>query len=100
MNQQYELLAVIDPDMDEATVTSSVEKAISELKITQGKKDVWGLRTLAYPINSKNRGRYILYELSTSEGASIQELNRELLIIDGVIRFNLVKQAKKGKGGK
>lgn len=96
MEKKYELLTVLDPDINEATVVGAVESAIKELEISVDRKDVWGLRTLAYPINSKNRGRYILFELTAANGKNIQDLNRELLITDGVMRFNLVKQEKRG----
>ena len=92
MQKNYELLAILDPDTDEGKMTGTIEATLEEAGVGLGKKDVWGLRTLAYPINGKSRGRYVLFNITSESGAKIKNLNNELRILDGLIRFSLIVQ--------
>ena len=49
----------------------------------------WGTRKLAYPINFKNDGYYVLMSF-TSEPTFPRELSRKLRIADGVMRSLVV----------
>lgn len=73
---QYEALYIIVPDIDEETKAAEIEK-FKGIVETNGGTDItvdeWGVRKLAYPIDYKNEGIYVLMSFA---GAS--ELPREL----------------------
>lgn len=90
MERNYELIILIDPDEQRDVVIASVENLLSELQFEVIDQDIWKLRTLAYPIKKKTRGRYVVFTLKAQTSLNIGEFNRELLIMDGVMRHNLV----------
>ncbi len=60
--QNYELAFIVRPTIDEEGVTSVVEKVSQFVKTINGEVasiDVWGRRTLAYPINNHREGVYV-----------------------------------------
>ena len=57
--RKYEIMVIIDPDVDERQVPALLEKHL--LVITNGKgtvdgQDIWGRRRMAYEINKKPEG--------------------------------------------
>lgn len=72
----YEALYVITPELDEQTNQAVLDKFAAIITDNGGeivKTDVWGKRRLAYAINYKTEGFYVLVDFN---GAS--ELPREL----------------------
>ena len=67
----YETLYVIDPDLTEDATKALVEKftALINANGTASEVNEWGKRKLAYPINDKTEGYYVLVNF-TSEGSS------------------------------
>lgn len=90
----YELLYIIDNDLaDEAkeAVVSKLNAVITDNGGTVDATDKWGTRKLAYPINYKSEGYYVLVNF-TAEAALPEELERIMRITDAVIRFMIVKK--------
>jgi len=87
LTENYELLYIIDCDLGEEGVKAVVEKfkAMVESAGTLSAMDEWGKRRLAYPINDKPEGYYVLAKF-TSEPSFPAELQRVLGITDGVMR--------------
>ena len=58
----YEVMFIVDPDMGEENVTATVEKFknMIEQKATLDSFAEWGKRRLAYLINDKSEGYYVL----------------------------------------
>ena len=83
----YELLYIIDPDKGEEGIAAIVEKfkALIEEHGTINEIDEWGKRKLAYLINDKPEGYYVLVKF-TSAPSFPAELDRVLKITDGVMR--------------
>jgi small subunit ribosomal protein S6 len=52
--------------------------------------DVWGRRTLAYPIKNHREGIYVLLQAKITPSAII-ELERNLKLSEEIIRYLLVK---------
>ncbi|MDF2808392.1 MAG: ribosomal protein, partial [Cellulosimicrobium sp.] len=51
--RQYELMIILDPEIEERTVAPSLDKYLSVIKTDGGsvdKVDIWGRRRLAYDI--------------------------------------------------
>ena len=89
--RDYELLFVLDPDLSEEQKAEMVErvKGIIAADGEAGEADVWGDRKLAYPINKKNIGYYVVMPFKA--GADLpKELDRRLKISDNVMRHIIV----------
>ena len=87
----YETLFVIDPDLTEEATSTLVEK-FTKLISDNGEiesVDEWGKRRLAYPINDKMEGYYVLINF-TSAPDFPKELDRILRITDGILRSMIV----------
>lgn len=90
---KYETIFVLDADLDEETTNGLVEKVKSLIagNGTVEQVDVWGKRRLAYPINYKNEGYYVLIEF-TSNPSFPAELERVYNITENVMRSIVVKK--------
>ncbi len=90
----YELLYIIDNDISDEAKEAIVEKisaVVTDNGGTVDGVDKWGTRKLAYAINYKSEGYYVLVNF-TSEATLPAELERVLRITDGVVRFLVVKK--------
>ena len=90
----YELMVILDGDLDEpvaqgwiASITESVKKAGGAI---HGKPDWWGKRQYAYPIDKKQYGYYVVFNL-TAPGGALDEVERSFRIADEVVRHKLVR---------
>ncbi|SEJ58278.1 30S ribosomal protein S6 [Demequina mangrovi] len=91
--RQYEMMIILDPEIDERTVTPSLDKylqVITNDKGTVDKLDIWGRRRLAYPIKKKNDGIYAVVNF-TSESATAKELERQLGLNETILRTKLLR---------
>ena len=91
--RDYELLFVLDPSLDEETKANLVEtvKAVINAGGEAGEADVWGDRKLAYSINKKNTGYYVVIPFK-AEADLPKELDRRLRINENVMRHIIVCQ--------
>lgn len=91
---KYELVYVIDTTLDDDARKAVMDRFHGMLESLGGKVEKveeWGKRRLAYPINHKNEGYYVLmtFESKTDFPA---ELTRIYNITDGIIRAIVVEQ--------
>ena len=92
----YEVMFIIDPTLEDAVKESTVEavKGIIAAQGEVGEVDVWGMRKLAYPIEKKNEGFYVVVEFKGNTDLP-KELDRRLRISDDVMRHIIIcKEAK------
>ena len=90
----YELLYIIDNDLsDEAkeNIVAKISAVVTDNGGTVDGVDKWGTRKLAYPINYKSEGYYVLVNF-TAPATLPSEVERVLRITDGVVRFLVVKK--------
>lgn len=90
---QYELMVILDPEIDERTVQPSLDKFLNVIRNDGGsidKVDIWGKRRLAYEINKKSEGIYAVVDF-TAESASTQELDRQLNLSEAVMRTKVLR---------
>ena len=90
----YELLYIIDNEIsDEAkeAVVAKISAVITDNGGTIDGVDKWGTRKLAYPINYKTEGYYVLVNF-TAQATLPSELERVVRITDSVVRFLVVKK--------
>lgn len=92
----YEIMFIIDPTLedDKKNATIEIVKEIIEADGTVGKVDVWGMKKLAYPIQKKNDGYYIVAEFQAGE-ALPKELDRRMKISDAVMRHIIINKDEK-----
>ena len=90
---KYETDIVIDASLTDDEINVIVEKfkALIAANGTVDSVDVWGKRKLAYPINFKSEGYYVLVNF-TSEPEFIKELDRNYNITDGILRTLTVRK--------
>ena len=89
----YELMFIIDPTLEDEKKEATVEtvKGIIEADGTVGEVDVWGLRKLAYPIQKKNEGYYVVVTFQASPELP-KELDRRLRISEVVMRHPIINK--------
>lgn len=91
---KYELLFIIDNSAADEAKEAIIAK-MSQLVTDNGgsveKVDKWGAKKLAYPINFKEDGYYVLMNFEC-EPVLIAEMERQLRINDQVMRHMVVKK--------
>jgi len=87
----YEVVFVVDPAQGEEAVAAQVNnfKTLIEQNGSNVEVEEWGTRKLAYPINYKTEGYYVLVNF-TSAPEFPRELDRKLRIADGIMRSLIV----------
>lgn len=88
LNETYEAMVVFSVKNDEETMRQLIEKfkGIIERHGTLTEEvNEWGKRKLAYPINYETEGYYVLYTFNSAPEFPA-ELNRRLMLSDGVLR--------------
>jgi len=95
MVNKYETIFIINPEVGEENVKALVEKFKNMLETSAQLEsiDEWGKRRLAYPINYKNDGYYVLANFSSSPDFP-HELDRIFKITDGIIKHIIIKKDK------
>lgn len=91
----YELVVIIDPALSDEQIQEEVEtlkSLVSEYGGELKKVDSWGKRKLAYQINKKREGFYVLLRFAIEESSRlIDEINRRLKMAEKIIRHMVVK---------
>ena len=91
--RQYELMVILDPELDDRTVQPSLERFLKVVTTDGGsvdKVDIWGRRRLAYEIKKKSEGIYAVVNF-TSEPATAKELDRQLNLNEAVLRTKVIR---------
>ena len=91
--RRYELMVILDPDLEERTVAPSLDQYLNLVRQGGGsveKLDVWGRRRLAYEVNKKSEGIYAVVDL-TADPDTVKELDRQLGLNDSVMRTKVVR---------
>ena len=86
---KYENLYVINAELSDEEIKSVIEKFTKVITDNGGeieKVDEWGKRRLAYPINYKTEGYYVLV-LFEAEGSVPAELQRNLKNDERIMRY-------------
>ncbi len=91
--RRYELMVILDPDLEERTVAPSLDQFLSVIRNSGGsveKVDIWGRRRLAYEIKKKPDGIYAVIDLN-AEPDVVKELDRQLNLNEAVLRTKLIR---------
>lgn len=92
----YEVMFIIEAALEEDKKEAAIEmvKEIISADGEVGKINVWGNRKLAYPINKKNEGYYVVIEFAANAELP-KELDRRLKISDSIIRHIIINKDEK-----
>ncbi|MDQ6875667.1 MAG: 30S ribosomal protein S6 [Actinomycetota bacterium] len=91
--RHYELMVILDPDLEERTIQPSLDQFLSVIRQGGGsveKLDVWGRRRLAFEIDKKVEGIYAIIDLQ-ADPAAVQELDRQLNLNESVLRTKVIR---------
>jgi len=89
----YELMVILDPNLEERTVAPSLDTYLNVVRSDGGNienVDVWGRRRLAYEINKFTEGIYAVITLQ-AEPATVKELDRQLGLNESVLRTKVIR---------
>ena len=93
MTHQYELMVILNPEIDERTVAPSLDKFLKVITNDGGsidKVDIWGKRRLAYEIQKKTEGIYAVVNF-TATSAATNELDRQLNLSETIMRTKVLR---------
>ena len=91
--RHYEMMVILDPDLEERTVGPSLDQFLTIVRNGGGtveKVDIWGRRRMSYEISKKAEGIYAVVDL-TAEPAVVKELDRQLNLNEAVLRTKLIR---------
>ena len=90
--REYETIYIMRPsvDPDEADrIAAKMAETVEKMSGKLTKIDNWGKRKLAYPINKATRGVFVYFKY-VGFGGIVAEIERNLRMLDSVIRFQTV----------
>jgi len=90
----YEELFILRPDAVEEEIDAYIEQIktlITSSKGTVDKVEKWGVRKLAYRVEKRNEGFYILVQFSTEGTALVKEVERRMRVTDSVMKWITVR---------
>ncbi|MBR0598344.1 30S ribosomal protein S6 [Sinanaerobacter chloroacetimidivorans] len=92
----YEVMFIIEAALEDDKKEAAVGmvKEVISAGGEVGKVNVWGTKKLAYPIQKKNEGYYVVIEF-TGNAELPKELDRRLRISDAVIRHIIINKDEK-----
>jgi len=91
--RNYELMVILDADLEERAVTPLLEQFLNVIRNDGGKVekiDTWGRRRLSYEIKKKSEGIYAVVDLA-AEPATVKELDRQMNLNESVLRTKVLR---------
>ena len=92
-NRTYEVMYIVDPETPAERIeklNEAVGKVIEKEGGTVVRMDDIGRRQMAYPINKRYEGYYVLFEIDGS-GQEIAELERRMRVNDMIMRYITIR---------
>ncbi len=89
---KYEVMFIVDPILEDAAKDEAVENIKAIIAEGGGEvldTDVWGMRRLAYPIDKKNEGYYVVMHFNADRELP-KELARRIRISDNYMRHIII----------
>ncbi|HET8989583.1 MAG TPA: 30S ribosomal protein S6 [Acidimicrobiales bacterium] len=90
----YETMIVFDTAVDAQSIQQALDRALETIRSHAGSPgaiDRWGRRPLAYEINKRKEGYYVVVEFA-GESSTVDELDRILTLSDEVLRFKILRR--------
>ena len=91
---KYEAMYIVTPEMEDEAIKGVIEKFSGIITANGGeieKTDEWGRKKLAYPIDYKNEGYYVLVNFAAAPELP-RELERNFRNDESILRYMVVRQ--------
>ncbi|MBA3420023.1 MAG: 30S ribosomal protein S6 [Geodermatophilaceae bacterium] len=91
--RRYELMVILDPDLEERTIAPSLDQFLTVVTKDGGsveKVDIWGRRRLSFEIDKRVEGIYAVVDLQ-AQPATVSELDRQLNLNESVLRTKVIR---------
>jgi small subunit ribosomal protein S6 len=91
--RHYEIVLLVHPDQSEQ-VPAMVERYLNTITKHEGiihRKEDWGRRQLAYPIQEAHKAHYVLLNIECNQ-AALDELNNAFKFNDAIIRYLIINK--------
>lgn len=91
---KYEIAVVLSANLEDeerAQILEKVKGLVERYEGTVTDVDSWGKRKLAYPIQKMDEGYYNFIHVETENTNCPNEMEQQLRIMDGVIRYLIVR---------
>ncbi len=91
--RSYELVLIVHPDVDGDDLTAVIDRVTELVKRDGGKvvqTEPWGMRRLAYPIQKRWEGQYVLMRLELAP-QGVLVLERSLKLNEQIMRHLVVR---------
>jgi small subunit ribosomal protein S6 len=91
--RDYEVAFIAQPDLDEASLNTLIEKTKGWITNSGGqvvKVDAWGRRKLAYSIRKQSEGQYVFITANLAPAAT-REIERNMRFTEQILRFLIVR---------
>lgn len=89
----YETMIIFDTSLDDTAVQGLLARVSELVQAGNGKvvaTDKWGRRRLAFEINKRVEGYYVVLQIVT-EATNLNDMDRMLRIADGVVRHKTLR---------
>ena len=93
MEHIYELMFILDPDLSDEEREKIIERVKNEIKGEVLNVEEWEKRKLAYKINRKTEGYYVVILFQTT-GDTLKELDQFLKLQEGILRHTIIRKSK------
>jgi small subunit ribosomal protein S6 len=90
----YDLMVMLDPDAPEerrTEILSNIETMVAACDGAVVGHHDWGVRRIAFEIDHRPEAAYHLYQFETDSKETLERLNHNLRISDGVLRFRIIR---------
>ena len=91
---KYEAMYIVTPEMEDEAIKGVIEKFSGIITANGGeieKTDEWGRKELAYPIDYKTEGYYVLVNFAAAPELP-RELERNFRNDESILRYMVVRQ--------
>ena len=91
--KNYEIMFILSTKLTEEEKKANVElveATLTKAGATEVKTEIWGDRKLAYPIQKKENGYYVLTTFQI-EGTQLVEVETKLNITEAILKYIIVK---------
>ncbi len=95
---KYEIATVVSVKLEDEARSAVIEKIkglVERFNGTVADVDDWGKKKLAYEIQKMNEAYYYFIHFESDDADCPNELEQQLRIMDGVIRYLIVRQDEK-----
>ena len=89
----YEVMVILDPNLEERTIEPSLDKYLNVIRKDGGNVetvDIWGRRRLAYEVKKNAEGIYAVIKIQ-AEPATVKEFDRQINLNESILRTKVLR---------